>query len=193
MQIAFTLLTLTGPLALIAAFAVSRFDPGLRPERTHLAAAVAGIVSLVAAISGLAGLLLAGPFTWAAGAGVLQILSLRLDVLSVTMFLLVSFIGCGGGSLQPQLSGRRSAAGTVYRMVVPRARRDPEIRAVPDPWLADRSDGNAHAGLRAAACGRHQCRWVPADPLRRRHAARARACSRSGDAGRLHGALSAVS
>jgi NAD(P)H-quinone oxidoreductase subunit 5 len=93
MQIAFTLLTLTGPLALIAAFAVSRFDPGLRPERTHLAAAVAGIVSLVAAISGLAGLLIAGPFTWAADAGALQILSLRLDVLSVTMFLLVSFIG----------------------------------------------------------------------------------------------------
>jgi NAD(P)H-quinone oxidoreductase subunit 5 len=93
MQLAFTLLTLAGPLALVAAFAVSSRDPGLRPATTHLAAAVAGTVSLVAAISSLAGLLLAGPFTWAAGSGALQIFSLRLDVLSITMLLLVSFIG----------------------------------------------------------------------------------------------------
>jgi NAD(P)H-quinone oxidoreductase subunit 5 len=48
------------------------------------------------------------------------------------------------------------------------------VAAVPDPWLADRGDGNAHAGLGAAACGRHQRGWLPADPLRRCDAALAR-------------------
>ena len=93
MQFPLVLLALGGPMALAAASGVSRLDPGLRPRRAKMAAGVASIVALLASLAGLAVLTLNGSQTWAAGSGLLGIISFRLDVLSVTMLLLVSFIG----------------------------------------------------------------------------------------------------
>lgn len=87
------LLVLVGPLSLAVAFGVSRRDPGLRPRRAEMAAGIASIVALLASVAALTVLVLNGAQTWSAGSGLLGIISLRLDVLSVTMLLLVSFIG----------------------------------------------------------------------------------------------------
>lgn len=93
MQFPLVLLVLVGPLALAVAFGVSRLDRGLRPRRAKIAAGLASIVSLLASVAALVILVLKGAQTWAAGSGLLGIISFRLDVLSVTMLLLVSFIG----------------------------------------------------------------------------------------------------
>ncbi|WP_417418901.1 proton-conducting transporter membrane subunit [Hoeflea sp.] len=93
MQFPLVLLALAGPLALAVAFFVSRLDPGLRPRRAIPAAGLAGFASLVASLAGLAALIVNGPQTLAAGSGLLGVISIRFDVLSVTMLLLVSFIG----------------------------------------------------------------------------------------------------
>jgi len=87
------LLGIAGPAALLLAFAVSRADPGLRPAAAKLAATLASLLALVAAVAASAGLAIHGAQSWTAGSGALQVLSVRLDMVSATMLLLVSFIG----------------------------------------------------------------------------------------------------
>jgi NAD(P)H-quinone oxidoreductase subunit 5 len=86
-------LPLAAPLALLAAAAVARADPGLRPARALSAAGIAALAALGAALLSVVALIATGaatsPLVGAAGIG----LSFRLDALSVTMLSLVALVG----------------------------------------------------------------------------------------------------
>lgn len=84
---------LAAPLALLAAAAVARARPGLRPHRALSLVGAASLLGLASAVAALIVLIVAGPSTspllGVAGIG----LSLRLDAVSVTMLLLVATVG----------------------------------------------------------------------------------------------------
>ena len=86
-------LPLAAPLALLAAAAVARTEPGLRPARALSAAGIASLVALGAALLSVMVLIATGaatsPLVGTAGIG----LSVRLDALSVTMLGLVALVG----------------------------------------------------------------------------------------------------
>ncbi|MGF1563702.1 MAG: proton-conducting transporter membrane subunit, partial [Geminicoccaceae bacterium] len=89
----FALTPWLAPLGLLAAASIAHAQPGLRPWRALLAARLASLSALAVALAGLALLLQHGPMTspllGAFGFG----LAVRLDPLSVTLALLVAFIG----------------------------------------------------------------------------------------------------
>jgi NAD(P)H-quinone oxidoreductase subunit 5 len=93
MQNTFPLIALSGPAALLLAFAFSRLDAGQRPAIAKLAATLASIVALLAGVASCAWLAMHGARSWALGEGVLQVLGVRLDTVSAVMLMLVSFIG----------------------------------------------------------------------------------------------------
>jgi len=86
-------LPLLAPIPLLAAAAVGFCEPGIRPKRAPKLAEGAALLALCAALACLASLILAGPGTspllGVASAG----FSVRLDAVSVTMLVLVTFIG----------------------------------------------------------------------------------------------------
>ena len=93
MQMPAALMPFAGAAALLLAFAVSRLDAGMRPRPAKLAAALASVAALVAAAGSCVWLVMHGARSWSFGDGALQVLSVRLDAVSVTMLMLVSFIG----------------------------------------------------------------------------------------------------
>lgn len=80
------------PLILVATALLSIRNAGPRPGAIPRLAEAATLASLALALAGVALLLAAGPGTASLGSGVLQ-LALRLDAVSVSMALLVSFVG----------------------------------------------------------------------------------------------------
>jgi NAD(P)H-quinone oxidoreductase subunit 5 len=88
-----TLLPYAAPLALMAAAVIARLQPGLRPTRALSASRVASIVAFITTPVSLVALIHFGPATSALiGAGGLGF-AVRLDALSLTMAMLVSFVG----------------------------------------------------------------------------------------------------
>lgn len=77
------------PVLLLLAALVSLARPGRRPGRLPILAEIAALSALGLGLAGLARLLAAGPKTVALGDAAL----VRLDAISVTMTLLVSFVG----------------------------------------------------------------------------------------------------
>ena len=87
------LLTLLAPVLLLAAAAFAFRRPGLRPAHVPAAAEGAALAAFAVALGGLGLLLLHGPAT-SPLLGILGIgLSVRLDGVSISMLLLVSFVG----------------------------------------------------------------------------------------------------
>jgi NAD(P)H-quinone oxidoreductase subunit 5 len=82
-------ITLLAPVALLIAAAASLRQGGLRPRLTLAAAQAAALVAVAAALGAAALLALAPRLGWPLAAG----WATRLDVLSATMLLLVSFVG----------------------------------------------------------------------------------------------------
>ncbi|TNB46358.1 oxidoreductase [Martelella lutilitoris] len=80
------------PVLLLAAAAVSIARPGRRPGKYPVIAEVSAFVAIPLALAGLMQLLVSGPSTESLFAGPFM-LALRLDAVSVTMTLLVAFIG----------------------------------------------------------------------------------------------------
>jgi NAD(P)H-quinone oxidoreductase subunit 5 len=80
------------PLPLIAAAAFAASRPGRRPAAVPALAEAASLAALALALAGAIQLIAAGPATIALGSGP-WLIALRLDVVSVTMVLLVAFIG----------------------------------------------------------------------------------------------------
>lgn len=85
-------LSMLAPLILLAAAVLSLSRPGRRPGLLPRVAEGASLVALALALAGLAQLLWSGPATWGLGSGA-ALLALRLDAVSASMALLVSFVG----------------------------------------------------------------------------------------------------
>jgi NAD(P)H-quinone oxidoreductase subunit 5 len=83
---------LLGPLALIAISILAALRPDRRPAPVPRLAEVAALLALALAMAGVAKVVFAGPATLSTGSGAL-LLALRLDAVSATMALLVSFVG----------------------------------------------------------------------------------------------------
>ncbi len=88
----YALLPLLAPLILLATAALALRRPGPRPAPLPRLAEGASLAALACAAAGIAALLWAGPATAGIGRGVMQ-LALRLDAVSASMALLVSFVG----------------------------------------------------------------------------------------------------
>ena len=86
------LLPVLAPLLLLVTAAFALRWPGRRPAPLPVLAEAATLVALACAVAGIAALLLVGPATAGIGSG-LFLLALRLDAVSVSMALLVSFVG----------------------------------------------------------------------------------------------------
>jgi NAD(P)H-quinone oxidoreductase subunit 5 len=80
------------PLLLLLVACCAAFSPGRRPRRLPRLAEAATIGALALALAGLVQLLHSGPASLAIGHGFL-LASFRLDTLSATMMVLVSFVG----------------------------------------------------------------------------------------------------
>jgi len=87
-------LTLIGPLLLAGAAAFAARHPGRRPTRVLVAAEAAALLAVLLALATLGWLLLQGPprGPWGSAAG-MPAGVVRLDWISTTMLLLVSFVG----------------------------------------------------------------------------------------------------
>lgn len=89
----FALLALAAPLALLAVAALARLSPGSRPRRLLAVAQGASLGALAVAVASAVAVAVAGPLVspliGAADVG----LTVRLDALSVTLLVLVAFVG----------------------------------------------------------------------------------------------------
>lgn len=85
-------LTILAPLILLAVAAVSLMQPGRRPRLLPRAAEAGCLAAIALAVAGLAQLLWSGPAVLSLGSGA-ALLALRLDAVSASMALLVSFVG----------------------------------------------------------------------------------------------------
>ncbi len=89
---AFPSLTVLAPLILLAVAALCLMRPGRRPGWGPRAAEAAALAAVALALAGLAQLLWSGPAVLSLGSGA-ALLALRLDAVSISMALLVSFVG----------------------------------------------------------------------------------------------------
>ncbi len=85
-------LPLFAPLLLLAVAALSLLTPGRRPAMLPRLAEMAALGALVLAVAGLAQLVWGGPVTSGIGSGA-ALLAVRLDAVSASLVLLVSFVG----------------------------------------------------------------------------------------------------
>lgn len=88
----FSLLPLTAPAAYLLALLVATLGPQMRPRRTLAVVQSLAALGFLGAIASVASLIIAGPQSVAVGSGPL-LLAVRLDVVSATMLLLVTFVG----------------------------------------------------------------------------------------------------
>jgi NAD(P)H-quinone oxidoreductase subunit 5 len=87
-----TLAVSVAPLVLLLAAGFAAARPGPRPAAVPILAEVAALAALALAAAGALGLIAHGPATLMAGSGGARI-GLRLDAVSITMALLVAFVG----------------------------------------------------------------------------------------------------
>jgi NAD(P)H-quinone oxidoreductase subunit 5 len=85
-------LPLFAPLMLLVVAAMSLFVPGRRPARLPQWAELAASGAILLAIGGVLQLIWSGPATWGLGSGA-ALLAVRLDAVSASLALLVSFVG----------------------------------------------------------------------------------------------------
>ena len=85
-------LPLFAPLLLLAVAALSLLAPGRRPAKLPRLAELAAVGAIALALGGLLQLVWSGPATWGIGSGA-ALLAVRLDAVSASLALLVSFVG----------------------------------------------------------------------------------------------------
>ena len=85
-------LALLAPIVLLAVAAIAATRPTIRPGQLPRLAEAAAFAGLGLALAGVGQLLIQGPSTLSFGSGV-GLLAFRLDAVSTTMALLVSFVG----------------------------------------------------------------------------------------------------
>ena len=85
-------LSFLAPVIALTAALFARPRPGARPGAVPVLAEGAALAMLALALAGLVQVVAFGPATWGIGGG-FWLLALRLDAISVTMTLLVAFVG----------------------------------------------------------------------------------------------------